>query len=71
MNKNELLKIVRQIYIFFVKQKGKPIYLICNESVSMNKQYNLKRHYEMKNTKTTTNINPLNPQKIKTQKIES
>ena len=54
-----------------MKQKGKPIYLICNESVSMNKEYNLKRHYEMKNTKTTTNIKPLKPQKIKTQKIES
>ena len=30
---------------FFIEQKGKPICLICNKSVSVNKEYNLKRHY--------------------------
>ena len=33
---------------FFVEQKEKPICLICNESVSVNKEYNLKRHHETK-----------------------
>ena len=32
---------------FFVEQKGKPISLICNESVSLNKGYNLKWQSEM------------------------
>ena len=48
IKKNEFLKINGQIYIFFVEQKGKPICLICNDSVSGNEESNLKRHHELK-----------------------
>ena len=48
MKKSKFLKIVGQIYIFFVKQKGKPICVICNESVSVNKEFNLKEHHKTK-----------------------
>ena len=48
IKKNEFLKINEQIYIFFVEQKGKPICLICNDSVSVNEESNLKRHHELK-----------------------
>ena len=34
--------------IFFVAQKGKSICLICNKSISVNKEYSLKRHHETK-----------------------
>ena len=47
MKKNEFLQIVGHI-CFFVEQKGKTICLICNELVSVNKEYNLKWHHEMK-----------------------
>lgn len=33
---------------FFVEFKTKPICLICNNSVSVLKEYNIKRHYEAK-----------------------
>lgn len=33
---------------FFVNIKNKPVCLICNESVSVMKEYNLKRHYDAK-----------------------
>ena len=33
---------------FFVKQKGKPICVICNETVSVNKEFNLKEHHKTK-----------------------
>uniref|UniRef100_A0A6P7HAL3 General transcription factor II-I repeat domain-containing protein 2A-like n=1 Tax=Diabrotica virgifera virgifera TaxID=50390 RepID=A0A6P7HAL3_DIAVI len=33
---------------FFVEFKTKPICLICNESVSVMKEYNIKRHYDTK-----------------------
>ena len=32
-NQEKFLKTVGQIYIVFVEEKGKPICLICNESV--------------------------------------
>lgn len=31
---------------FFMEVKGKPVCLICGESVAVNKDYNLKRHYD-------------------------
>ena len=34
--------------IFFIIHKDKPICLICNETVSVLKEYNLKRHYNTK-----------------------
>ena len=48
MKKNEFLRIVGQILYLLVEQKGKPICLICSESVSVNKEHNLKRYHEMK-----------------------
>jgi hypothetical protein len=33
---------------FFVQILQKPVCLICNESVSVMKEYNLKRHYDTK-----------------------
>jgi hypothetical protein len=36
------------INYFFVEIKTKPICLKCNESVSVLKEYNIKRHYEIK-----------------------
>ncbi|KAL3881241.1 hypothetical protein ACJMK2_027697 [Sinanodonta woodiana] len=33
---------------FFVEFKTKPICLICNNSVSVMKEYNIKQHYEAK-----------------------
>lgn len=35
---------------FFTLLKEKPICLICSESVSVLKEYNLKRHYETKHS---------------------
>lgn len=34
------------IKVFFIENKGKPLCLICRESVSVFKEYNLKRHYD-------------------------
>ena len=31
---------------FFKEHFGKPICFICHDSVSVNKEYNIKRHYE-------------------------
>ncbi|VEN48298.1 unnamed protein product [Callosobruchus maculatus] len=36
------------INYFFVEFKAKPICLVCSESVSVLKEYNIKRHYETK-----------------------
>ena len=33
---------------FFVNHLGRPTGLICNESIAVNKEYNIKRHYESK-----------------------
>jgi hypothetical protein len=30
---------------YFILNKGLPVCLLCNESVSVNKEYNLKRHF--------------------------
>lgn len=35
---------------FFVNIKNKPVCLVCNESVSVMKEYNLKRHYDTKHS---------------------
>ncbi|XP_069792445.1 general transcription factor II-I repeat domain-containing protein 2-like [Narcine bancroftii] len=36
---------------FFVQHFGKPVCLICNGSVGVNKEFNIKRHYETKHAK--------------------
>ncbi|XP_069767039.1 general transcription factor II-I repeat domain-containing protein 2-like isoform X2 [Narcine bancroftii] len=36
---------------FFLQHFGKPVCLICNESVAVNKEFNIKRHYETKHAK--------------------
>ena len=33
---------------FFVNHHGRPTCLICNVSIAVNKEYNIKRHYETK-----------------------
>ena len=33
---------------FFRISPGKPACLICNEPIAVNKEYNIKRHYESK-----------------------
>ena len=30
--------------VFFVNHLGRPTCLICNESIAVNKEYNIKRH---------------------------
>ena len=35
---------------FFVNIKNKPVCLVCNEPVSVMKEYNLKRHYDTKHS---------------------
>ena len=42
--------------MLFVEQKGKPICLIYNESVSVNKEYNLK-DITKRDTKATAKVN--------------
>lgn len=39
----------REKYLFTLS-KGKPVCLICSESVAVQKEYNLKRHYETKHS---------------------
>lgn len=34
-------------FIFFIDFKEKPLYLICQKSISVVKEYNLKRHYDI------------------------
>ena len=36
---------------FFIEFNNTPICLICNESISVLKEYNVKRHYETKHAK--------------------
>jgi len=31
---------------FFIEHFGKPVCLICNNSVSVNKEFNIKRHFD-------------------------
>ena len=33
---------------FFIEHNEKPVCLVCNETVAVNKEYNLKRHHETK-----------------------
>ncbi|KAI0207742.1 General transcription factor II-I repeat domain-containing protein 2, partial [Lamellibrachia satsuma] len=40
------------IKYFFVEFKSKPMCVICNEIVSVKKEYNIKRHYDTKHAKT-------------------
>ena len=40
-----------EIKYFFIENKRKPICLICNESIAVCKEYNLKRHYETQHSK--------------------
>ena len=35
-------------YFFIVNHLGRPTCLICNESIVVDKEYNIKRHYESK-----------------------
>ena len=45
-----------EIKYFFIENKNKPICLICNESISVCKEYNLKRHYEAHHSKHYANL---------------
>jgi hypothetical protein len=40
-------RVMNDLY-FFVQIQHKPVCLICNDSVSVMKKYNLKRHYNTK-----------------------
>ena len=35
---------------FFINHFGKPTCLICNVSVAVNKEFNIKRHYDTKHS---------------------
>ncbi|KAL3866588.1 hypothetical protein ACJMK2_043875 [Sinanodonta woodiana] len=35
-----------ELSYFFVEHRGAPVCLVCNESVAIMKEYNLRRHYE-------------------------
>ena len=40
----------------FVDFKSKPVCLICNETVAVMKEYNIKRHYETKHSSTYNSL---------------
>ena len=44
----ELVKKSVKHNFFFVNHFGRSTCLICNESIAVNKEYNIKRHYESK-----------------------
>ena len=50
---------------FFVETDGKPVCLVCRESISAVQEYNLKRHYD---TKHATNFATLQGQ-VRTNKL--
>lgn len=54
---------------FFIMHNGKPICLLCNESISVLKEYNMKRHYSSKHTTQHTLTGQLRKDKI--QKLKS
>ena len=35
-------------YFFIENADSRPLYLICNQTVNVNKEYNIKRHYDSK-----------------------
>ena len=41
---------------FFVENKGKPLCLICQKTVAVMKEYNIKRYYNSKHESTFKNI---------------
>jgi len=41
---------------FFVKHNGKPLCLICQKTVAVMKEYNIKRHYDSEHKSTFENI---------------
>ena len=36
---------------FFICHNGQPLCLICQEMIAVNKEFNIKRHYESKHSK--------------------
>ena len=50
--------------LFFTIHKEKPICLICSETVSVKKEYNLKRHYESKHSSIENMNGELRKEKI-------
>ena len=50
MSAEVLMKNGRRSY-FSILHFGKPTCLICNQSVAVNKEFNIKRHYETKHSK--------------------
>ena len=48
MRSSELSKRGGKTIYFFVNHLERPTFLICNEFIAVNKEYNIKRHYESK-----------------------
>lgn len=51
---------------FFILKNGKPICLLCNESISVMKEFNIKRHYSTKHA----TLHSLTGQLLRTDKIQ-
>ena len=48
MMKKRVFKDIWTELYFFIEHNEKPVCLVCNETVAVNKEYNLKRHHETK-----------------------
>lgn len=51
-------------YYFFIMHNGKPVCLLCNESISVLKEFNIKRHYSTKHITQHTLTGQLRKDKI-------
>lgn len=51
-------------YYFFSMHNGKPVCLLCNESISVLKEFNIKRHYSTKHITQHTLTGQLRKDKI-------
>lgn len=54
-----------KIGYFFIETKGKCVCLICNDSVAVMKEYNVRRHYEMKHQTFTSYTGAEQEEKVK------
>ena len=50
---------------FFIENKGKCVCLICNESVAVIKEYNVRRHHETKHQTFTSYTGTERKEKVK------
>ena len=54
---------------FFMNHFGKPTCLICNASVAVNKEFNIKRHYDTKHSNFSKFVGQARKDKLVDSKI--